>query len=53
MFAPVVARFDTYDVAVDDDTREYMNAVGSLPAFQTWRKAGLEETWRVPSDEVD
>ena len=53
MYAPVVTRFDTYDVAVDDDTREYMNAVGGLPAFQEWRKAGLEETWRVPSDEVD
>jgi glutathione S-transferase len=53
MYAPVVTRFDTYDVAVDDDTREYMNAVSSLPAFETWRKAALEEPWRVPADEVD
>lgn len=53
MFAPVVTRFETYDVPVDDDTREYMNAVEGLPAFQAWRKAGLEEPWRVPSDEVD
>lgn len=53
MYAPVVTRFDTYDIAVDDDTREYMNAVMRLPAFQAWRKAGLEEAWRVPSDEVD
>lgn len=53
MFAPVVTRFETYDVSVDDDTREYMNAVMGLPAFQAWRKAGLEEPWRVPSDEVD
>lgn len=53
MFAPVVTRFETYDVSVDDDTREYMNAVEGLPAFQAWRKAGLEEPWRVPSDEVD
>jgi len=53
MYAPVVTRFDTYDIAVDDDTREYMNAVMGLPAFQAWRKAGLEEEWRVPADEVD
>jgi len=53
MYAPVVTRFDTYDIQVDDDTREYMNAVSSLPAFQAWRKAGLEEVWRVPSDETD
>jgi len=53
MYAPVVTRFDTYDIVVDDDTREYMNAVRGLPAFQAWEKAGLEERWRVPSDEVD
>lgn len=53
MYAPVVTRFDTYDIAVDDDSREYMNAVSSLPAFQAWRKAALEEVWRVPSDETD
>lgn len=53
MFAPVVTRFETYDVSVDDDTREYMNAVEGLPAFQAWRKAGLEDPWRVASDEVD
>jgi glutathione S-transferase len=53
MFAPVVTRFDTYDVAVDDDTREYMNALFDWPAFQAWRKAALEEVWQVPSDEVD
>lgn len=53
MYAPVVTRFDTYDIPVADDTRDYMNSVFSLPAFQAWRNAGLEEVWRVPSDEVD
>lgn len=53
MFAPVVTRFHTYDIAVDDDTREYMATVFSLPAFQAWRNAGLQEVWRVPSDETD
>ncbi len=53
MFAPVVTRFDTYDIAVDDDTRAYMQAVMSLPAFQAWHAAGIKEVWRVPSDETD
>lgn len=53
MYAPVVTRFDTYDIAVDDDSRAYMRAVRELPAFQAWEKAGIEEPWRVPSDEVD
>jgi glutathione S-transferase len=53
MYAPVVTRFDSYDVVVDDDSRDYMNAIKSLPAFDVWRKAGLEEPWRVPQNEVD
>lgn len=53
MYAPVATRFETYDIAVHDDTREYMHAVFALPAFVAWRKAALEEVWRVPSDEVD
>jgi glutathione S-transferase len=53
MYAPVVTRFDSYDIAVDDDSRDYMNAIKSLPAFDVWRKAALEEPWRVPFNEAD
>ena len=53
MFTPVVTRFDTFAIAVADDTRAYMEAVMNTPAFQSWREAALKETWIVPSDEVD
>jgi glutathione S-transferase len=53
MFAPLVTRLDTYSFAVSERTRSYMDAVLSLPAFREWRAAALQETWIVPSDEVD
>lgn len=53
MFAPVVTRFDTYDIKVGADTREYMNNVIDTPAFRSWKDAALKESWIVPSDEVD
>ena len=53
MYAPVVARFDTYAVPVRADTRAYMDNVMATPAFQAWKDAALKETWIVPSDEVD
>ncbi len=48
MFAPVVTRLDTYQVDVDADTRAYMDAVLSHPAFIAWREAALEEPWHLP-----
>jgi hypothetical protein len=30
-----------------------MEAVEGHPHFAEWRAAGLEETWIVPSDEID
>jgi glutathione S-transferase len=53
MFAPVVTRFDTFDVPVADDTREYMANVMGTEAFRSWKEAALKESWTVPSDEVD
>lgn len=48
MFAPVVTRLDTYQVDVDADTRAYMDAVLSHPAFIAWREAALQEPWHLP-----
>lgn len=48
MFAPVVTRLDTYQVDVDPDTRAYMDAVLSHPAFIAWREAALQEPWHLP-----
>ena len=53
MYAPVVTRLDTYNFVVTDQSRAYMDAVLAHPAFQAWLDAALQETWIVPSDEVD
>jgi glutathione S-transferase len=47
MFAPVVTRLDTYQVPVSSETRRYMDAVLSHPAFVSWRNAALKETWSL------
>ena len=47
MYAPVVTRLDTYQVAVDAETRRYMDAVLAHPAFVTWRAAALQEPWTI------
>ena len=52
MFAPVVARFDTYAIKVAADTRAYMEAMLSTPAFRAWQKAALSETEILLRDEV-
>jgi len=52
MYAPVVSRFHTYGVAVDDDIRTYMDAVLGTSAFREWQVEGLKETWIVKEDEV-
>jgi len=36
MFAPVCVRFKAYGVAMDENTRQYVNAIYQLPAMQTW-----------------
>ncbi len=53
MFAPVVTRFDTFDIKVAADTQHYMNAVLATPAFHEWKAAALKEKWTVAEDEVD
>jgi glutathione S-transferase len=48
MYAPVVTRLDTYQIAVDADTRSYMDAVLAHPAFVAWRTSALKEPWSLP-----
>lgn len=52
MFAPVVNRFDVYDLVTKPATLAYMDAVKAHPAFQKWEAAARAETWVVPEDEV-
>jgi glutathione S-transferase len=47
MFAPVVNRFDTYDLPVSGTTRAYMAAVKALPAWQAWERDAFAEPWRM------
>ena len=53
MYAPVVTRFDTYGVDLDETCAAYSRAVLTLPAFVEWRNAALQEPWIVPEDELD
>jgi glutathione S-transferase len=52
MFAPVVNRFDVYDLVTDADTLAYMAAMKAHPAWVKWQEAALQEPWIVPEDEA-
>ena len=53
MYAPVVSRIHTYAIEVSAPSRQYMEAVMALPAWQEWKEAALKETWVLPEDEPD
>jgi len=53
MYAPVVARLHSYGLAVGDATRNYMDAVMALPAWNEWRTAALKESWILKDDEPE
>jgi len=52
MFAPVVVRFEVYDLVTDTETLDYMAAMKAHPAWIKWQTAALAETWIVPEDEA-
>jgi glutathione S-transferase len=43
MYAPVVSRFQTYDVTVSPAVRGYMDRMGALPGMQAWKKLAQAE----------
>ena len=43
MYAPVVSRFETYDVTVPASVRAYMDRVLALPGMEEWRKVSQKE----------
>jgi glutathione S-transferase len=43
MFAPVVSRFRTYAIDLDETCQAYVNAVLALPAFLDWQQAAKDE----------
>jgi glutathione S-transferase len=52
MFAPVVNRFEVYELTNDRDCLDYMAAVKAHPAWIAWAEAAAKETAIVPEDEV-
>ncbi len=52
MYAPVVSRFQTYQLSDADVTKAYTASMTALPAWQTWEAAGRVEPWTVPADEI-
>jgi glutathione S-transferase len=53
MYAPVVTRLDTYSIPINPVSRDYTQAILSLPAYREWLTAALEEPWVLAHDEVD
>ena len=51
-YAPVVLRFVTYGVQLDDISQEYMENILALPALQQWIKEAQSETEIISNFEV-
>lgn len=48
MFAPVVNRFITYDVPIEEPIKDYVTAIRELDAHKQWIEAALAETFTMP-----
>jgi len=53
MFAPVVTRFITYDVALDDQCAAYCKAIMAMPLMQEWISGAMAEPEEVSELEVE
>jgi glutathione S-transferase len=53
MYAPVVSRFRTYDVALDRQTQAYADRIWNLPAMAEWRAAAQGEAEEIEELEVE
>lgn len=51
MYAPVVTRFQTYGVDVDENARAYMAAIQGMPEMIEWTEAAKREPWIIPDSE--
>ena len=52
MYAPVVTRLDSYSIAVDPETRRYMDTILRHPDVAAWRNAALKEPWTIADYDV-
>ena len=53
MYAPVVSRFRTYGVALDEPLKTYADRIWDLPEMKTWREAALAEKEEIEELEVE
>jgi glutathione S-transferase len=53
MYAPVVTRFKTYDVTLDERLARYSGQILSMPEMQHWTAAALEEPEDIEELEVE
>jgi len=51
MYAPVVSRFRTYRVELEEEAQAYADAVWALPALQEWLTAAKNEPMIIESAE--
>jgi glutathione S-transferase len=51
MFAPVVTRFVTYAVTLDDVASAYVGAIQALPALKEWARAAETEKETIPEED--
>ena len=52
MFAPIVSRFETYDIKLNGFAAEYAQMVGENVYMKEWVEAGKKETEVIDLDEV-
>jgi glutathione S-transferase len=53
MYAPVVSRFRTYGVQLDDGLADFADRIWDLPAMQEWREGALAEEDEIEELEVE
>jgi len=51
MYAPVALRFDRYQVALEDEARDYVERLLAHPAMLEWVEAGRAETQVIEEEE--
>lgn len=52
MFAPIAARFKTYELPASAQLQGYFDAILGLDAYKAWLANALVESWVVDQDEI-
>jgi glutathione S-transferase len=52
MYAPIVGRFATYKVELDETSMAYCAAIAAHPAYGEWLAESRNEPWIIPREEL-